>query len=114
MSKKFNKKTGGASFFFLVLTLGIILALFQVGIGIGGSIRIPLTDISVSGGGSIGKKEVVQQVLPNYLESRVGSNQDFFNHSSTMTIWLAEGMGIVVLGSQPEAPNIDLNINLLR
>lgn len=105
---------GGWSFFFVVLTFGIILALFGVSVGIGVSARIPLTNANISAGGALGKKEVAAQALPGYLNSRIASNNDFFNHSSTMTIWLAEGLGMLVLGNQPDAPVIDLNLNLIR
>lgn len=114
MANKFNKTSCGISFFFVVLTLGMVLALFQSGFGGGGSIRIPLTNLSLSAGGSIGKKEIIKQALPNYLRSRVASNKDFFNHSSTMTIWMAEGMGVLVFGQQPEAPALDLNLTLIK
>lgn len=105
---------GGWSFFFLVLTLGIILALLSIGVGGGASVRIPFTQINISAGGSIGKKEVVKNALPNYLQGKIADNNDFFNHSTTMTIWVAEGIGIIVVGQQPQAPTIDLDVNLLR
>ena len=105
---------GGLAFFFLVLTLGIILTAFGISIGGGASARIPLTEVNISAGGSLGKKEAVQQVLPNYLRNRVGSNNDLFNQSTTLTIWIAEGIAMIVLGNQPEAPLVDLNLNLIR
>lgn len=104
----------GWSFFFIVLIFGLLLATFSVGIGAAASVRIPFTPSNLSVGGSLGKKEVAEQVLPGYLRNRVADNSNFFNHSSTMTIWLAEGIGMIVLGNQPEAPVVDLNFNLVR
>ncbi|MCL5784108.1 MAG: hypothetical protein M1142_01995 [Patescibacteria group bacterium] len=114
-SKNYTPRVGGGwPFFFVVLVFGLILTGFGVGIGGGASARIPFTQSNISVGGSLGKKEVVQQALPNYLSHRVASNQDFFNYSTTLTIWIAEGMGMVVLGEQPEAPLVDINLNLKR
>ncbi len=73
-----------------------------------------MTDINMSAGGSLGKKEDVKQVLPNYLKNRVGSNSDFFNQSTTLTIWKAEGIGMAVIAPQPEAPWVDLYLTLQR
>lgn len=115
MDKKSSRKYGGGwPFFGVVVTLGIVLALLGIGVGGGASIRVPFTESNLSAGGSLGKKEVVQQALPNYLRNKVADNNSFFNQSNTLTIWLAEGMGVIVLGKQPEAPAIDLNINLIR
>lgn len=109
-----RKAGGGWSFFFLVLTLGIILALLSITVGGGASIRIPFTQSNLSAGGSLGKKEVVKNALPNYLRNKVADNSDFLNHTTTMTIWVAEGIGVIVIGEQPEAPIVDLNINFIR
>ena len=51
-------------------------------------------------------------VLPDYAEGRVGGNQNFFNSSTTMTIWVAEGTTVVILGHQDGAPAIDLHLEL--
>lgn len=111
----YNKKVGGGlSFFGVVLIFGIILALLGVSIGVGATIRIPATDFSLSLGGSLGKKEVVKQVLPQYLTSRVGDDNTFINQSITATVWVAEGISVVVIGYQPEAPTIDLSLNLQK
>lgn len=82
-SKNYSRGARGLSFFFVVLTLGLLLAAFEVGIGGGATIKIPFTEVNISIGG-------------------------------TLTIWLAEGIGVIVLGNQPEAPVADLSINLLR
>lgn len=114
MSKYKPKVRSGWSFFFLVLTAGLILAAFGITVGIGASIKVPATDLNFSLGGSLGKKEEVKQILPIYLQNRITDNNTLFNHSTTLTIWLAEGVGIVVFGTQPEAPLADLNLNINR
>lgn len=114
MKNPTNRVGAGWSFFFIVLIFGLILAFIGIGVGGGVSIRVPFTEANLSVGGSIGKKEVVQTALPNYLQNKVADNNSFFNQSHTVTIWLAEGMGIIVLGNQPEAPLVDLNVNLKR
>ncbi len=102
------------SLFFIVLIFGIILVLVNTSVGVGATLRIPSTDWNFSIGGSLGKKQDVSRALPGYLSSRVAGNNTFFNQSNTVTIWEAEGMGLIVLGSQPEAPLADLHFNLIR
>lgn len=104
----------GCSSFGTVLLFGLICTAFGIGIGGGCSVRIPLTEANISVGGALGKKEVVQQALPSYLREKVGDNTNFINHSGTLTVWLAEGIDVLVVGKQPEAPNIDLNISVVR
>lgn len=72
-----SKKKAGGGLFGLVLIGGLILAFLNLAVGIGFSIRVPLTNLSLSCGGSLGKKEVVSQALPNYLQNRIVSNNDF-------------------------------------
>lgn len=76
--------------------------------------RIPFTEANASIGGAIGKKELVREALPNYLRFKIADNSNFINHTGTLTIWLAEGIDVVVIGNQPEAPAIDLNITVAR
>jgi hypothetical protein len=102
---------GCASFFF-VLTVGIVMSLFNLAVGIGVSVRVPLTDSNLTVAGSVGSKDKAVAVLPPYAEGRVGGNQDFFNNSITMTIWRAEGITLVVLGKQAGAPAVDLHLDL--
>lgn len=111
--KKF-KPRGKWSFFWFTLIFGLILALFGVTIGIGFSVRIPFTNINLSGGGALGNKLVVIEALPVYLRNRVADNRTFINQSNTVTIWVVEGIGVCVLGEQPEAPVINLSINLKK
>jgi len=93
-----------------VLTAGIILSLFNVAIGLGASVRIPFTSSNLTIAGSVGTKNKAPEVLPGYTRGRLGGNQNFINHSSTLTIGPAEGAVIVVLGKQDDAPVIDLHL----
>lgn len=94
----------------VVLTVGLLLSLFNAAIGIGVSARVPLTESNLTIAGSVGKKEKAPQVLPPYLRERLGGNQNFINQSNTLTIWVAEGTVLIVLGHQQAAPLIDLHL----
>ena len=48
--------------------------------------------------------------LPGYAEGRLGGNQNFINHTTTLTIGPAEGTALIVLGKQPGAPVVDLHL----
>jgi len=96
--------------FFIVLTAGIVLSLFNAGIGVGLSVRIPFTQSNVTVAGSLGAKGKTADALPNYAAGRLGGNQNFFNNSTTMTIGPAEGAAIVVVGRQDDAPAVDLHL----
>jgi hypothetical protein len=102
---------GCASFFF-VLTVGVVLSLFNIALSIGLSVRVPLTESNFTVAGSIGEKGKAVAVLPDYAEGRVGGNQNLFNNSITTTIWRAEGITLVILGKQDGAPAIDLHLEL--
>jgi len=103
---------GGCASVFVVLTAGLILSLFNTVFGIGVSVRVPFTDSNVTVAGSVGPKHKAAEALPNYVEGRLGGNQNFINQSTTLTIWVAEGTAIVVVGRQPGAPAIDLHLEL--
>jgi hypothetical protein len=102
----------GCAGFFLVLTVGIALSIFNAAVGIGISVRIPLTASNVTVAGSIGAKDKAVKALPDYTEGRLGGNQNFFNNSTTMTIWPAEGAVVVIVGKQDGAPALDLHLVL--
>ena len=102
----------GGGGFFVVLTLGIVLSLFNVDIGIGASVRIPFTASNLTVAGSIGAKDKAVGALPDYTGGRLGGNQNFFNNSTTMTIGPAEGTALVIIGRQDGAPPIDLHLVL--
>jgi hypothetical protein len=93
-----------------VLTVGILLSLFNTGVGIGVSVRIPFTSSNLTVAGSVGAKAKSVAAMPPYTEGRVGGNQNFFNNSTTMTIGPAEGAAVVILGRQAGAPALDLHL----
>ena len=100
----------GCSSFFFVLIVGIILAIFNVGVSAGISVRIPLTTSNFTIAGSVGQKDKAFSALPDYTEGRVGGNQNLFNNSTTMTIGPAEGIGLIIIGRQDGAPPLDLHL----
>jgi hypothetical protein len=104
----------GCSFagFFLVLTVGIILSLFNFVIGVGVSVRVPFTTSNVTIAGSLGAKDKAVGALPAYTRGRLGGNQNFFNNSTTTTIGPAEGAAVAIIGAQDGAPPVDLHIEL--
>lgn len=102
----------GLSFFIFVLIFGIIFALIGITVGLGFTLKIPTTEINISFGGSIGRKEAVHQILPDYLNSRIADDKTFINSTNTATIWIAEELGFCVIGYQPEAPSADISLIL--
>ena len=102
----------GCAGFFLVLTVGILLSLFNAGVSIGVSVRIPFTSSNLTVAGSVGAKAKAIAALPPYTEGKVGGNQNFFNNSTTMTIGPAEGTALVIFGRQAGAPALDLHLDI--
>ena len=102
----------GCGGFFFVLTVGILLAIFNAGISIGASVRIPFTSSNFTMAGSVGAKDKAVRSLPDYTEGRLGGNQNFINNSTTMTIGPAEGAAIIIVGKQDGAPALDLHIDV--
>ncbi len=100
----------GAGGFFLVLTVGILLSLFNADVGIGASVRIPFTESNVTLVGAIGAKSKVVDALPGYTKDRLGGNQNFYNSSATLTIGPAEGAALFIIGKQDDAPAVDLHL----
>lgn len=98
--------------FFFVLIVGVLFSLFNVVAGVGVSVRVPLTESNITVAGSVGAKDKVVDALPEYVQGRLGKNQNFFNNSTTMTIGPAEGAALVVVGNQGGAPPIDLHLFL--
>ena len=96
----------------MVLTLGIVLSLFNADVGIGVSVRIPFTQSNVTVAGVLGAKTKAVEVLPSYTRDRLGGNQNFYNNSTTMTIGPAEGAALVVIGRQDDAPPLDLHVEV--
>ncbi len=102
----------GCASIFVVLTAGLLLSLFNADVGIGVSVRIPFTESNVTVAGSVGKKDKAPDALPPYVHGRLASNENFINQSNTLTIWVAEGTAIVLVGRQEGAPAIDLHLEL--
>lgn len=100
----------GCASVILVLTAGLLLSLFNLAVGIGASVRVPATDSNLTVAGSVGKKDHAADVMPGYVHGKLGSNQDFINHSNMLTIWVAEGATLILVGHQPGAPVLDLHI----
>jgi len=94
----------------VVLTIGLLLSLFNAAVGIGVSVRVPFTQSNLTIAGSVGTKEKAVESLPGYTAGRLGGNQNFINHTTTLTIGPAEGTALIVLGKQPGAPIADLHI----
>ena len=101
---------GGCASFLVVITVGLILTLFGIAVGVGVSVRIPLTQANVTLAGSVGKKEKAPDALPPYVHGKLGGNQNFVNGSQSLTIWVAEGTVIFVVGQQEGAPLVDLHL----
>ena len=79
-------------------------------VGIGASVGVPFTQSNISIAGAVGKKEKAVAALPDYLQERVGSNHNFFNQTNTLTIWVAEGIVVIVVGHQDGAPAVDVHV----
>jgi hypothetical protein len=100
----------GCGGFLFVLIVGIGLSLFNTNIGIGLSVRVPNTESNLTLTASIGAKQKTEEALPAYTRGRLGGNQNFINHTQTLTIGPAEGAALIVLGKQDEAPAVDLHL----
>jgi hypothetical protein len=100
----------GCASVLVVLTIGLVLSLFHAAVGIGASVRVPFTDSNLTVAGSVGQKEKAVGALPGYAEGRLGGNQNFINHTTTLTIGPAEGTALIVLGRQPGVPTVDLHL----
>lgn len=102
----------GCASVIVVLTVGLILSLFNSDFGIGVSVRIPFTSSNLTIAGSVGKKEKAPDALPSYIHGKLADNHNFINGSQTLTIWVAEGTAIILIGHQEGAPAIDLHLEL--
>ena len=102
----------GCGGFIFVFIVGGALSLFSAACGLGLSVGVPFTQNNITVAGSIGAKEKVVEVLPDYVEGRLAGNQNFINNSTTLTVGPAEAAGLLVIGAQPGAPAIDLYLVL--
>jgi hypothetical protein len=100
----------GCASFGVVLTIGLLLSIFTAAVGIGVSARVPLTSANITLAGSVGAKGKAPDALPPYVHGRLGGNQNFVNGSQSLTIWVAEGTVIFVVGQQEGAPLVDLHL----
>ena len=102
---------GGCASVVVVLTVGLILSLFNAAIGIGASVRVPFTsDVNITLAGTVGARDKAPDALPGYVRGRLGRNDDFVNGTQTLTIWVAEGTVLFVIGRQDGAPLVDLHL----
>jgi len=101
---------GGCASVIVVLTFGLLLSIFNAALGIGLSVRVPFTGSNITVAGAVGQKDKVDGALPVYIQQKLAGNQNFINQTSTLTIWVAEGAGVVVVGHQEGAPVIDLHL----
>jgi hypothetical protein len=109
------KKSGpriGFAGFFIVITIGLVLMLLNVGFSLGITLRIPATQSNIILAGCLGEKNKAVDSLPSYVKNRLGSNRDFMNHTMTNTIWNIEGCEIGVIGQQSGAPLFAIHIGI--
>lgn len=100
----------GCASFLLVITVGIVLSVFSITVGLGVSVRVPFTSGNITLAGSIGAKDKVEAALPGYDQERLGRNNNFINQSQTLTIGPAEGVTLFVIGKQDGAPVFDVHV----
>jgi len=100
----------GCASLLVVLTVGLLLSLFNAAVGIGVSIQVPFSESNLIVAGSVGQKQKAVASLPNYAEGRLADNRNFINYTTTLTIGPAEGTTMIVLGKQPGAPIADLHL----
>ena len=95
----------------IVLTAGVMLALIGAAAGGGCTARIPATSWNVSTGISFGDKHDMRTALPEYLQDKEGSHDNFINTSESGNIGPFGEIGIFVVGEQPNAPIFGINID---
>ena len=102
----------GFAGFFIVITLGLVLMLMNIGLSLGLSFRIPTTKANLTIVGCLGEKNKAINSLPSYTKGRLGGNADFMNHSMTTTILNIEGCEMGIIGDQPGAPLFGIHIGV--
>lgn len=102
----------GFAGFFVVITIGLVLMLLNVGISLGISFRIPLTQSNLTVVGCLGEKGRAIASLPTYVNEKLGDNHDFINHSMTMTVGPIEGCEIGILGKQNGTPTFGIHFRI--
>jgi hypothetical protein len=111
MAKGNHRPHIGFAGFFVVITLGLVLMLMNIGLSLGLSFRIPFTQANLTLVGCLGEKNKAVSALPSYVQGRLASNKDFMNHSMTTTIGPIEGCEMGIIGDQPGAPLFGIHIN---
>lgn len=109
---KFHQPRAGLSGLFVVLTLGLVLMLLNIGFSLGLTFKFPFTDINFTGAGCIGQKAKAIEALPVYTQNKLGDNHDFINHSMTWTVGPIEGCELFIIGRQLSAPSFDFHIGI--
>jgi hypothetical protein len=102
----------GFAGFFIVITIGLVLMLLNVGFSLGITLKIPFTNINLTGAGCLGQKAKAVQALPSYVQGKLGDNHDFINHSMTWVIGPIEGCEVVIIGRQLTAPPFNFHISV--
>jgi len=110
--KRWRQPHIGFAGFFVVITIGLVLMLMNVGLSLGLSLRIPFTQANLTLAGCLGEKNKAVNSLPLYVQGRLGANKDFLNHSMTTTIWNIEGCEMGIIGEQPGAPLLGIHIGV--
>lgn len=100
----------GFAGFFIVVTVGLVLMLMNVGLSLGLSLRIPFTQANLTLAGCLGEKNKAISALPSYVQGKLAGNEDFINHSMTMTVGPIEGCEMGIIGIQPGAPLFGIHI----
>lgn len=111
-SKKLSGPHIGFAGFFIVITFGLILMLLNVGVSLGITLRIPLTQSNLTLMGCLGEKGRAVNSLPVYVQGKLGDNHDFMNHSMTTTVGPIEGCEIGILGRQAGTPTFGLHFKI--
>jgi hypothetical protein len=100
----------GCGGFLFVVIVGLALSFFNTNVGIGVSVRVPLTQSNLTLAGSIGAKQKTENALPGYTRGRLGGNQNLVNHTQTLTIGPAEGATLIIVGRQDSVPVFDFHL----
>jgi hypothetical protein len=101
----------GFAGFFIVVTIGLVLMLMNIGLSLGISVRIPFTQANLTVAGCLGEKGKAINSLPSYVQGKLGNNKDFINHSMTMTVGPIEGCEMGIIGIQQGAPLFGIHIS---
>jgi hypothetical protein len=111
MAKGNFKPHLGFASFFVVITIGLVLMLLNIGFTLGITFRIPTTNSNFTLAGCLGEKNKAINSLPFYLRTHLAGNNDFINHTMTTTFWKIEGCEMGIIGVQPGSPAFNIIIN---